>query len=85
VCTALSVCDSTQSRRPSVNLRHDESFNLCYRRHRLHRAVADPIERWADFVRERSKDWKDVFIYFKHEEAGAGPKFAKQMMEILAA
>jgi uncharacterized protein YecE (DUF72 family) len=42
------------------------------------------IETWSELVRERNKDWKDVFIYFKHEEAGAGPKFAKQMIELLA-
>jgi uncharacterized protein YecE (DUF72 family) len=42
------------------------------------------IERWAEFVREQNDRWKDAFIYFKHEEAGAGPKFAKQMMEMLS-
>jgi uncharacterized protein YecE (DUF72 family) len=41
------------------------------------------VERWAKFVREQSNDWSDVFIYFKHEEAGIGPKLAKQMMELL--
>jgi uncharacterized protein YecE (DUF72 family) len=40
------------------------------------------IESWADFV--RGQTWKDTFVYFKHEEAGAGPKFAKQMMDLLA-
>ena len=42
------------------------------------------IERWAEFVREQNAGWKDAFVYFKHEEAGAGPKFARQMMEILS-
>jgi uncharacterized protein YecE (DUF72 family) len=42
------------------------------------------IERSAEFVREQNDRWKDAFVYFKHEEAGAGPKFAKQMMELLA-
>ena len=41
------------------------------------------IEGWSKFVSEQ-KDWKDAFVYFKHEEAGAGPRFAKQMMELLA-
>jgi uncharacterized protein YecE (DUF72 family) len=40
------------------------------------------LERWAEFV--RGQTWKDTFVYFKHEEAGAGPKFAKQMMDLLA-
>jgi uncharacterized protein YecE (DUF72 family) len=41
------------------------------------------IERWANFVRQRSRDWKDVFVYFKHEESGIGPKLAAEMMKIL--
>ena len=41
------------------------------------------IERWADFVREQKERWSDAYIYFKHEEAGIGPKLAKQMMELL--
>jgi len=47
-------------------------------------AKAD-VERWAEFVRGQNERWSDAFIYFKHEEAGIGPKLAKQMMEILAA
>jgi uncharacterized protein YecE (DUF72 family) len=42
------------------------------------------IERWTEFVREQKEKWSDAFVYFKHEEAGAGPKFAKQMIELLA-
>ena len=42
------------------------------------------IEGWADFVREQRSNWRDAFIYFKHEERGIGPKLAKQMMELFA-
>ena len=42
------------------------------------------IERWAGFVREQKSNWKDAFVYFKHEESGIGPKLAKQMMELLS-
>ena len=41
------------------------------------------IERWVEFVREQKERWSDAYIYFKHEEAGIGPKLAKQMMELL--
>ena len=41
------------------------------------------VERWANFVREQKLNWKDAFVYFKHEESGIGPKLAKQMMELL--
>ena len=41
------------------------------------------IERWTKFLREQEARWEDVFVYFKHEEAGIGPKLAIQMTELL--
>jgi uncharacterized protein YecE (DUF72 family) len=41
------------------------------------------VKRWADFVREQKPNWKNAFVYFKHEESGIGPKLAKQMMQLL--
>ncbi|HWB03887.1 MAG TPA: DUF72 domain-containing protein [Verrucomicrobiales bacterium] len=46
-------------------------------------APAD-LKRWAKFVKEQKKKWRETFIYFKHEETGTGPEFAKQMLELLA-
>ena len=42
------------------------------------------VERWAKFVREQEADWEHVFVYFKHEESGIGPKLAQQMMQLLS-
>ena len=41
------------------------------------------IERWAEFARQQESNWKDAFVYFKHEESGIGPKLAHQMLELL--
>jgi hypothetical protein len=38
----------------------------------------------VEFVRQQHSCWDDIFIYFKHEEAGIGPKLAAQMVELLA-
>ena len=54
-----------------------------YLRLRREDYTKNDVERWADFVREQSSHWSEVFIYFKHEEAGIGPKLARQMMELL--
>jgi hypothetical protein len=27
-------------------------------------------------------DWDDVFVFFKHEDAGAGPKMASRFLEM---
>lgn len=42
------------------------------------------VERWTAFVAKLQTEWSDVFVYFKHEEAGTGPKLASQMMKLLA-
>ena len=54
-----------------------------YLRLRREDYTGDDIRSWSEFVRLHSPKWSDVFIYFKHEEAGVGPKFAKQMMALL--
>lgn len=41
------------------------------------------LARWADQVEARAGDWDDAFVYFKHEEEGKGPEFAKTFVEIL--
>jgi uncharacterized protein YecE (DUF72 family) len=53
---------------------------------RLRRAdyVKSDVEHWSEFVRDQKSNWKDAFVYFKHEESGIGPKLAAQMMELLS-
>ena len=41
------------------------------------------IERWADTIANHTTDCRDVFVYFKHEEQGKGPEFARLLMERL--
>ncbi len=35
------------------------------------------LERWAEVVRGATSTCEDVFVYFKHEDAGKGPEFAR--------
>jgi uncharacterized protein YecE (DUF72 family) len=41
------------------------------------------ITAWGAKIDELSAGWKDVFVYFKHEEQGIGPAFAKMLREAL--
>jgi uncharacterized protein YecE (DUF72 family) len=41
------------------------------------------VERWAEVIRENASSWSEVFVYFKHEESGTGPKLANQMIALL--
>jgi uncharacterized protein YecE (DUF72 family) len=39
----------------------------------------DDIARWASTIARETAGCRDVFVYFKHEEAGKGPEFARQL------
>jgi uncharacterized protein YecE (DUF72 family) len=40
------------------------------------------IAHWAEVIRGQN-EWQDSFVYFKHEEAGTGPEFARRLMAAL--
>lgn len=50
---------------------------------RLRRTKYTPaaLKKWAAFVEEQK--WKSASIYFKHEETGAGPRYAAQLQKLL--
>lgn len=37
------------------------------------------LERWAERLRELP--WDDSYVFFKHEDAGAGPRLAKRLLD----
>ncbi len=41
------------------------------------------IEKWAGVARGHAEVWKDTFVYFKHEDEGKGPEFARQLVDAL--
>lgn len=43
----------------------------------------DDIAQWARTIREKTAGCTDVYVYFKHEEAGKGPQFARLLLEAL--
>src|SRR6476646_4497144 len=43
----------------------------------------DDIKRWAGTIAAETVQCRDVYVYFKHEEEGKGPEFAKLLMEQL--
>ena len=75
---ALCIAETEDFATPQI-----ATANFGYLRLRREDYAKIDIERWAEFAREQKERWSDAFIYFKHEEAGIGPKLAKQMMELL--
>ena len=77
---ALCVADSEKFSTP-VELTADYG----YFRLRDEGYTAEDLARWAGVLRERTAACRDVFVYFKHEEAGKGPEFARTLLEALGA
>jgi uncharacterized protein YecE (DUF72 family) len=40
----------------------------------------DDLRAWADRVREQG--WSEAYVFFKHEDAGTGPKLAARFLEL---
>lgn len=40
------------------------------------------LKSWVERLRQQA--WQEVFVFFKHEEAGKGPKMAKRFLELAA-
>lgn len=76
---ALCVADSETMATP-VTITAD----YAYFRLRDEGYTPEDIARWAHTIREKTSACGEVFIYFKHEEEGKGPEFARLFLEALA-
>ena len=72
---ALCVADSEKMSTPVRR-----TADYAYFRLRDEGYQADDIKRWADTIGRETASCRDVFVYFKHEEEGKGPEFAKLLM-----
>src|SRR5437762_13922864 len=74
----LCIADTEKLETPKV-----VTSDWGYLRLRREDYQTDDVKRWADVIKEQVGKWSDAFVYFKHEEAGIGPKLASEMMELL--
>jgi len=75
---ALCVADSEKMSTP-VRVTAD----YAYFRLRDEGYTPDAIKTWADTIARETAASRDVFVYFKHEEQGKGPEFAKMLSDFL--
>jgi uncharacterized protein YecE (DUF72 family) len=75
---ALCVADSEKLSTP-VEITAD----CAYFRLRDEGYTRRDIERWARTIADGTSRCREAFVYFKHEEAGKGPQFARQLKEEL--
>jgi uncharacterized protein YecE (DUF72 family) len=77
---ALCIADSGDRTTPALATARHGYFRL-----RDEGYGPDDLARWTDAVAEHAADWDDVFVYFKHEEEGKGPEFARAFRELVSA
>ena len=73
---ALCIADSEKLSTP-VQITAD----YAYFRLRDEGYTPDDISRWAEIIARETARCRDVYVYFKHEEEGKGPEFAKLLMD----
>jgi uncharacterized protein YecE (DUF72 family) len=76
---ALCVADSEKLSTP-VRVTAD----FAYFRLRDEGYTPADIAAWADTIAQATANCRDVFVYFKHEEEGKGPEFARILIDRLA-
>ena len=77
---ALCIADSETASTPLV-----ATADFGYLRLRDEGYAEADLARWADTIRRLGEGWRDAFVYFKHEESGTGPAFARVLIDLLGA
>ena len=75
---ALCIAESEKLATPIVS-----TADYGYLRLRREDYTEVDVKRWAEAIEAKNDVWSDVFVYFKHEESGTGPKLAAQLTEML--
>jgi uncharacterized protein YecE (DUF72 family) len=75
---ALCIADSEKLSTPV-----EVTADYAYFRLRDEGYTPDDIKRWGDTIARETSACREVFIYFKHEEEGKGPEFARLLMDHL--
>jgi uncharacterized protein YecE (DUF72 family) len=76
---ALCIADSEKFSTPL-----EITASYAYFRLRDEGYTAEDLTRWAGLIRASTAACSDVYVYFKHEEAGKGPQFARLLIDALA-
>ena len=75
---ALCVADSDKMSTPL-----ETTADYAYFRLRDEGYTPDDVARWGDTIARATEGAREVFVYFKHEEQGKGPEFARLLMQHL--
>ena len=74
----LAFCISDTDDLPTTHI--DKTADWGYLRLRRVNYSEENLAEW--WKRIRAQDWKETFLFFKHEDAGTGPKLAAQFLKL---
>lgn len=77
---ALCIADSERGTTPLV-----ATADFGYFRLRDEGYGEVDLARWAETIRRLGTGWRETYVFFKHEESGIAPAFAKRLEALLAA
>jgi uncharacterized protein YecE (DUF72 family) len=75
---ALCIADAGDRTTPVV-----ATASYGYLRLRDEGYTPDDLDRWAGVVLAQAGTWDDAWVFFKHEEEGKGPEFARAFIDRL--
>jgi len=76
---ALCIADTADATTPLVPTADYGYFRLRDEGYR-----ESDIGEWAETITQHARDWKDVFVYFKHEQEGKGAEFAQSLAKMIS-
>ncbi len=76
---AVALCCADGGKELPVELRQTSDWG--YLRLRREDYTSQDLESWAERI--RAMKWSSVYVFFKHEDAGAGPRMASQFEALL--
>lgn len=74
---ALCVAETDEGRVPD-----EVTAPFCYYRLRKTDYSDDELRAWRQRLERLLDEGRDLYVYFKHEELGAGPQFAARLLEL---
>ncbi|MCD6052515.1 MAG: hypothetical protein K0Q55_3933 [Verrucomicrobia bacterium] len=75
----LCIADTEELTTPKVFTSDRTAY---FRLRRVHYTKKE-LQEWADVISKQTPRLADIYVYFKHEEAGTGPKLGKELMKLL--
>ncbi len=73
------LCLSETDEEPDIDI--ISTANEGYLRLRKSDYTKSEIKKWSDKINKQN--WEKAFVFFKHEDGAKGPKFARQLIELL--